>query len=52
MPRSIRRRRNDWRRCWRAAAYAAGGYAALAAQADKGDKSARLLIEQMGGKRG
>jgi hypothetical protein len=35
-----------------AAAYAAGGYAALAAQAEKGDKSARLLIEQMGGKRG
>jgi hypothetical protein len=35
-----------------AAAYAAGGFVALDARASKGDASARLLIEQMGGKRG
>ena len=35
-----------------AAAYAAGGLAALEAQAESGEASARLLIEQMGGKRG
>ncbi len=35
-----------------AAAYAAGGYTALEKKAREGDASARLLIEQMGGKRG
>jgi hypothetical protein len=35
-----------------AAAYAAGGLAALEAQADKGNASARLLIEQVRGHRG
>ena len=34
-----------------AAAYAAGGFTALEAQAKKGNADARLLIEQMG-KRG
>ncbi len=35
-----------------AAAYAAGGLAALEAQAGQGNSSARLLIEQIGGQRG
>lgn len=35
-----------------AAAYAAGGFAALEAQARKGGRDARLLIEQIGGNRG
>lgn len=33
-----------------AAAYAAGGFAALEAQANKGNSSAKLLIEQIGGR--